>query len=330
MDQLNDRISIFLLLVFSPLLLVTLAFFAVSEEQKAEVARLRVEAEAEALNQLKISNPSPNAENLAAARRQLDLLSSHLETLNHQLAQGGIPLRDLQEDFSTPQDLYFNLVQFVETYRNRALAKGIQLREDENFAFGSLLSKTAEFPLQSAEKIYLQRLVLGRLLDMLFDSEPSRLVSVQREPIPQVDGENSSTYLKNSSREFFTLKPPSTARASNLVKTFGIRLAFTGRTENLRRFLQRISTLEIPVQVRGLAVTPAENLPQAGASKKLISTDPKSFGIFDEKDFFARAQSSPVPIVDANTSNFTVTLEYFELADLERAGDATAPSVASR
>lgn len=203
MQKLKDRISLLLLVLIFPLAILTEAVLVFSAWRKSEIERWQVETKTETLHRLITAHPANTAENLSAARDHHKTLSARLETLRLKLAQGVISDQDLTAHFSEPQDLYFDLVKFVENYRRKAQGKGIALREDENFAFGDLLTQTADFPLASAAQIYRQRLVLGRLLDLLFDSSPLRLAAVQRQPVLAVDGEIKSHFGNKFKGDFF-------------------------------------------------------------------------------------------------------------------------------
>ncbi len=311
MDKLKNRICLLLLVFVFPLAVLTEVVLVFNAWRKSGIERLQVEIETKTLQQLGMANPKPTIENLTAARKHHQALAAQLHILRLKLAQGVIPDRELTARFSEPQDLYFDLVKFVENYRRKALWKGISLREDENFAFGELLSQTAEFSRASAAQNYRQRLILSRLLDSLFESSPLRLAAVQRQPVPPLDGEIKSHLGNKLAGDFFTFDEPENGFGETISNSFKIRLAFTGRTENLRRFLNQIALLETPLRVCAVEVSPVNHEKTPGASiKRAGSTN--SFGIFDEADPGKPARA-PVPIVEENTSLFTVVLQYFEI-----------------
>ena len=111
--------------------------------------------------------------------------------------------------------------------------------------------------------------------------------------------------------DFFTLEESPIGSGDALSNTFAIRLAFIGRTENLRRFLNQVSNLEFPIQVRAVEVFPVSQAKAPGASIKRADFT-SSFGIFDEADP-RRPAGETIPIVEENTSLFTVVLQYFEI-----------------
>ena len=311
MQKFKDRISWLLLIGIFPLAILTEAVLVYSAWRKSDIERLELETKTEILHRLNASHPAPTAENLSAAGIHHKALSTRLQTLKSKLAQGVISTEELQKHFSEPQDLYFDLVKFVENYRRKAQVKGISIRENENFAFGELLNQTAEFHFASAAQIYRQRLVLGRLLNLLFDSSPLRLEAVQRQPVPPVDGKIKSHLGNKFKGDFFTLEESANGSRHALTNHFAIKLAFTGRTENLRRFLNQVSNLEIPLRVRAVEVFPIDQVKALGGSiKRAVFTD--SFGIFDEADP-RRPDGGPIPIVKENTSLFTVVLQYFDI-----------------
>ncbi len=312
MDNFKYRLVLLLLLVVFPVAIFSEIVLSISAAKKMALAKIQYESKAVAVDLLREVEPYPDTRNLAAIKKHRELLTNLLESLNRKLTKGAISSVELQDRYAETQDLYFDLFKFVENYRKRASEAGINLSDNENFTFGSLLTNKSEIQIESAGELYGQQLVLGKLLDILFDAKPDRLVSVQRESISMAGKNIVTRNISLKNEEYFSQSHSIASNVEEVAVSFGVCIAFTGRTENLRKFLAGLYALEMPIRVQSVEVIPSSDGFNEGNSSIDYSGDSNAYGIFENNNSSGKS-SIAVPIVEENSSVFTVVLEYFEL-----------------
>ncbi|MEM7673940.1 MAG: hypothetical protein AAF212_11425, partial [Verrucomicrobiota bacterium] len=119
----------------------------------------------------------------------------------------------------------------------------------------------------------------------------------------------------------FQIDPALTARVENAVETMAFEVVFSGYTESLRIFTESLAEFELPVVVRSIEVTRSEET-EEGSSARSSRTRSSLESLFgtprggnsDTVVDSGTEVSNRKPIVDQNTSIFTVVMEYVEVS----------------
>lgn len=254
-------------------------------------------------------------------------------------------------------DAYFDLATFVEHARDQAKSSGIDLRPGaERFGFSLYANEGPE--LDRIPAVFHERLIAQYLVESLLDAHPQALLSVQREPpLTKAERDARDAALAAAAAggaasdaaaaslpdgpDFFVIDPRASARVSGYVDATAFRIAFTGQTNVLRAFLNKLASFELPVLVREVevetatgedAAAPAASADDAvpsAASVVLSATAPAAAS----KPVAPAAVKAPAvaPIVAKPLCRFTVTVEYIELvpaagAAAEPGADAAKPT----
>jgi len=193
-------------------------------------------------------------------------------------------------------EAFFDLASFVETMRSGAQVAGVLLQPGERFGFGTFVHE-APAPDQQAEVLRELRL-LHDLLDALMDAQPRELLSVQRKRRPEPGGFRSPGNLSAkqgapsgaAGSDYFEPDARLSLRVPGVIHATAFRLAFTGHTAVLRRFLDNVAAFDVPAAVRSVDVTTEEL--RGGKSR------------------------AAGPLVEPGWSHFVVTVEFVTLADI--------------
>ncbi len=279
-------------------------------------ARARGEHRLRELKQFQTTAPAATAENAMAieedvgrAGQALAALQSDL-TMRNRVAAGwaGVPVP------ADRWEAFLDLSEFVERTRERAARAGVGLKPDERFGFSAYATEGPEAGMIPA--VFRQRLVVEALMEGLFDSQPFRLLSIQRETPLLAGAQPSSPSRMPAARtgarpaDLFSMEPRLSSRVPGVADATAFRLAFVGTTGVLRRFLNRLSRLELPVVVRCVEVEPAtgpDSAPVEPIASGLNSLTPAAESSVD-------AAENLVPVASPAFSKFTVTVESIEFA----------------
>lgn len=287
--------------------------YMVAGEAAREERRVRaLESRMRALDGL---TPAPTVENL-------EWLRADREHLRGRLAH-------YRAEFSTDEVLTARrdavvvlpgIQRLIVDLRRRYQQNGIQIADNEAFGFrryGQEVEPPAPEIIPALDK---QVQAMERLLTILADSGPAALIRVEREAV-EGGGSAGSRAERRQERQtdYFEMAPEASARIPGLVDALAFRITFTGYTDSLRQFLNRLSELEMPVLVRGVEVNQArQSAPTTVAPRE--SSDAASafaslFGSGDVDRVAPAASDRPEqkPIIEDNLSQFRVTLELVEL-----------------
>lgn len=277
------------------------------------------------LTALLATSPAPSAESKAAVEADLKRTEAALATMREELKGRGPAAERMRSATVPPEptDLFFNITTFVEKTREKAQAAGIKLKADERFGFSAYASAGPDREL--IPQVFRQRQVAEYLLDALIEARPAELLSVQRErPLTKAEKDaiasgsaQGGTAVRASgsaqgATDLFEIDPRITARVAGFVDANAFRLSFTGETEALRAFLNKLATFELPLVVRGVEVEPVAKTQQsaAPAANSLASI----FGTAATPATQAEP-AKPKPLVEKTQSKFTVTVELIDLAE---------------
>ncbi len=293
---------------FSILILLGIVFvleiiFFMRQRNEAEEVRQSYESKLQEYDRLREHNPSLTRENLQLAAQDLERVEANLDEIRVALGAEA----DVSELFENPPadttQAFFDITSFVDDYRDKARSvvldsgERMRFRDDEYFGFSRY--RNSGPPSQLIESVFKQRQIAGYLLDTLFEVRPVELVRFRR---GDVAARRDVSAPSSEGGDVFTIPAGISARIPDFVDTYEFQVTFKGYTSTLRDFLNRLATFEMPLLVRSVEVQPAE-AERTGRRERRDEDERAS-----ETD-----EGGPVPIVDANLSQFVVTIEFIEL-----------------
>ncbi|MGJ3243155.1 MAG: hypothetical protein ACFE0O_09400 [Opitutales bacterium] len=293
---------------------------SVAQKQRA------VEAAEARFRSLASARPAPTAENLAVSAENLETL---IESLKSSIAD--LSAEDRLSLSSDPIEVMPRIQRMIRDFRRQASVDYITIAEDEAFGFARY-SQAIDPPARDAIRLLdKQRQILIYLVSRLFQSadpeNPLILTAVQREWVESGEPPSGS----RAGSDLFSMAPAVSAERPGAIETMAFRFQFTGYTEVLRRFLNRISAFDLPVVVRSVEVKPAEQSGAGGGSSgggSRSNGSPGSAGDFpfdlfgdgasespegDADDATQPAPASKEPVIENNLSAFTVVVEYIDV-----------------
>lgn len=314
--------------VFALLILGGIAF-SIHAQRQHRAAVNAADRTARQLIALQGSLVSLTPANLARAEANRNALAAQLAALQAELQSGaGAAIPD-QSPYSSPQDLFFDIVAMLEGLRGEAARLGIRLADgdDENFGFDDVIRRGTAPDDDSRHDVYRDRMATDFLVRALFAAQPQSLLAVQRE-VPEMPPA-TGRQLRGAAGlgDSFSVDPSVTAAVPGAIDTRGVRLVFTGRTASLRQFLATLAAFERPLVVRSVEVAPVRQdrtrRADSPAAPARTGSPFDTFG-FGGTVTPATSTAAPVPIVQDNLSRFSVTVELFRLVP-EAAATEVAP-----
>jgi hypothetical protein len=306
-------------------LLAGLALGVWGSHREAENTRLRAQLDREtrAWNALARAPVAPTAANAAAAEAHLAALEGQSARLRAGLAARGS--WDPTPAFRGAEELYFDLLGMVEEQRAAFAAAGIRCERAEQFGYGQVVRAQQvalgpEDPALAMTRLHRQRQALAATLDALRAAGPERLLGVERTPLMPLEAGQVARL-----DDHFLIASAVTAAVPGAIETYGLRVRFEGRTATLRDFLETVRAGRRPLVVRSIEVGPAGagsgagvGATTRGASPSMAPTSP--FATLSTARRSEETARGEVPIVEANTSVFTVVLEGYALLEPGAAG----------
>ena len=197
----------------------------------------------------------------------------------------------------------------------------------KDFGFSNYVSQTKTSNIwELAYKLDKQRAILEYLVGELLTSKIHRLISVKRENIET----NHDPNISIAGADIFDLKALMSARVEGAINTYAFQLEFSGHTESLRLFFNKLSEFKLPVVVRDVKVKREERREEDEEEEEMEDLPPPSDSPFPGSSPFPApgsdgsppSQPAPTkpaqkPVVDKNTSTFTLVIEFVELAETE-------------
>lgn len=308
-------VAVVALLVVAGIAFVALAVTA--RDRALDLAR-QVRMMQVQLDGLALADPAPTEANREAAAANRDRLRERYDRFSTQLRRQSEAGGALVNPHGSSQDLYFDLVQFVERQRAAFEAAGIRIPSGEEFGFALYLGRGSGPREADLAPVHRQHVVLDRLLASLLAVRPQGLVAVEREAVTAEERPDPAARTPAApGPDLFSVAPEVSARVAGAIDAVGYRLVFDAQTETLRGFLTAVADLPLSLVVRGVEVAaPREPDPRArqrnGARRAGAAEFP--FGVFDSPESGGN-EPEPVPIVEENLSRFTVTIEHFSLVD---------------
>ncbi len=191
------------------------------------------------------------------------------------------------------QEVYFDLLAFVEEYRRRAGELNIRLSSAEAAKFGFSIyldSGTGPGPARIAA-VHRERQIISHLLDELFAARPAALLSIRR----------------GAARDAASHGAPFSCQGEQGFAATAFQIIFTGNTDTLRSFTNAIAGGGLPLVVTGVEARPAP------AERKKTPVSPHDlFQTRDNESSREKNAAQPAPLIHSRLSRFHVTLEYVE------------------
>ena len=153
-----------------------------------------------------------------------------------------------------------------------------------------------------------QRDILEFLISELYACDPKALLSVKRESAKQSDNIDFDEYYDDDS--IFRISQTITSKVDGAIDTIPFEISFSGKTNTLRNFLNRLAEFKRPIVVRSINVSrPSETI-----KRKLYSDAEEDLDyLTDEEIEKLREEEKRDPVVTENISEFTLILEYIEV-----------------
>lgn len=264
---------------------------------------------------------APTAANRELLKVRLDQVDADLDRIREGMAaRTGKILNDSADEFT----FLPKLQSFIAKQKAAAAKNQIILQTDEAFGFAKYATRAVQPQIEMIPALNRQRQVLDYILNQLIACQPSAILSVERE---LVEGAPTEENTRNRNRvvpddDVFTIEELVTARANDFIDTSAFRLVFTGRTDVLRNFLNRLAEFELPLIVRSVEVRIAAegDQPKQAEKKSKPNSEDALFALFggsaNDEEEAAPVEVVPgkEPVITENISRFTVVIEYVELS----------------
>ena len=264
-----------------------------------------------AFNRLLASNPSPVDTNVKNSDFNVMELSEKLQSMRDELERG----TEVEASLDGVR-VMAGIQQYISKFK--ALAKNntnengpapIEIPDD--FAFGFDRFKLETTVPEKAEEIILldkQRDILDYLMSELFATNPQGIVAVARESAKAMTADEEGMFSNDPS--IFDISSSVTSKVEGAIDTIAFQITFSGKTNSLREYLNRLAEFDRPIVVRSINVSrPTESVKTKTKEKK----NDKLVALFGKELESLQAEQSKEPVVTENVSEFTLTLEYIEI-----------------
>jgi hypothetical protein len=262
------------------------------------------------LKRMLVASPSPVDENVIASDLNVLKLSEKLESIREELERG------LEAEASIDgvrvaagiQQYISKFTTLAKSHESEYGPSPIEIPED--FAFGfdrfKLESKVPDDPKEIA-MLDKQRDILDFLISELFATHPKGILAIKRQTAKQSDDNDFDDYYGDSS--IFNIASSVTSKVDGAIDTIAFEISFSGKTNTLRGFLNRLAEFERPIVVRSINVS----RPNETIKRRLNETDVDLESLTKEELEKLKEEEKRDPIVTENISDFTLTLEYIEI-----------------
>lgn len=225
---------------------------------------------------LRLQSPTATEENELAIDRDLIVARTKLAEMEKALI--GVAESGAGNSTVKSTDAYFEIAGFVEKMRTLAGQSTVATRPDERFGFASYASEgPAPDILPSVVR---QRAAIQILLETLLTAQPVTLISVQRERPPAM----TSHATAGDPTDFFEIAPAWSLRKPGMLETDAFKLEFTGQTQVLREFSNRLMSVSPAFAVRSVEAEPlvsaVKNTDTGGRTMALLPIVPAGLSRF--------------------------------------------------
>ena len=263
------------------------------------------------LNRSLVASPSPVNKNVISSDLNVLKLSEKLQAIRAELERG--------EEVKASIDgvrVAAGIQQYISKYT--ALAKSHETKYGpapieipQDFAFGFDRFKLESKVPEDQDEIAMldkQRDILDFLIGELYATHPNAILSVKRQSARQSENKAFDDYYGDSS--IFEIGTSVTSKVEGAIDTIPFEISFSGKTNTLRDFLNRLVEFKRPIVVRSINVS----RPNESIKRKLYEeTDEELQYLTPEEIEKLKEKEKRDPIVTENTSEFILTLEYIEI-----------------
>ncbi len=275
--------------------------------RKAAAGKRLLDAKKKLHREIIALDPSPNRASLALLEADIESRRARVESLESRLLPRGnrIGFSDLGS-----QDLYFEVVSFVEQTKELFRGQKISVKENEGFSFGALILSGEGPSEEEVEVVARQLQLVETVLNALRAAGPSGVIEVRRGALPGAHRDASSgRFERGGSEDHFNFDERLTAWNPGTFENVAVGIGFYGQTGVLRRLLRDLAHSAEALLVRGVEVGPRNRGSSvARQTPKILSP----FG-FHGEGVDTSIGTGKIPIVSDNVSDFFVTVEYSHL-----------------
>lgn len=165
------------------------------------------------------------------------------------------------------EEAFFELAEFVERLRGRAVAEGVKLKEDERFGFAEFAKAGPER--EHIEKVMRQRKIAETVLLTVIESGAEEIVGCERSRSERDDRPRREA-------DTFSNDPRWSLEEADELSAMAYRVRFVGRTEVLREVLNRFAKVESALAVTAVEVEVNEERRVAGNGRAEFSVTVES------------------------------------------------------
>ena len=263
------------------------------------------------LKRILAASPSPVVDNVTASDLNVLKLSEKLQVIREELERGEEVRASIDgvRVAAGIQQYISKYTSYAKSHENEYGASPIEIPRD--FAFGfdrfKLESKVPSDPAEIA-MLDKQRDILDFLMGELYATHPKAILAVKRQPAKESESNEFDEFYGDSS--IFKIRPSVTSKVEGAIDTIPFEISFSGKTNTLRDFLNRLAEFNRPIVVRSINVS----RPNESIKRKIYveSEDELEFLTSEELEKL-REQEKRDPVVTENISEFTLTLEYIEI-----------------
>jgi len=291
---------------------VYLAFAEFTQLKRAEKASTQQQRR---LDSLLAQQPSLTAANVEAASANVEQLDQAYRHLAESL-YGDTAIVGSTNGVQVMASIQEYISEFTYRAKNHVNADGepapVSIAQDLSFGFEAYAEQASvpELP-KVIPLLDQQRQVLSYVMRQLLASDPLEIVSVDRRIY---QGESPMDTKKLGG---FKMPKVASAAVEGMIQTIPLKVEFRGYTTSLRKFLNKLAEFEIPILVRSIQVSRKDQTLKKSKAKPKSTSLEDLFGSFgaaapSEKPSAVKAEQKP--IISENASNFTLILEYIQIA----------------
>ncbi len=257
------------------------------------------------------ASPSPVVDNVTASDLNVLKLSEKLQAIREELERG--------EEVKASIDgvrVAAGIQQYISKYTTYAKSHESEygpspIEIPQDFAFGfDRFKLESKVPADAVEIAMLdkQRDILDFLMGELYATHPKAILAVKRQSAKQSESNEFDEYYGDLS--IFKIGSSVTSKVEGAIDTIPFEISFSGKTNTLRDFLNRLAEFNRPIVVRSINVSrPNESIKR----KIYVESEEELEFLTSEELEKLREQEKRDPVVTENISEFTLTLEYIEI-----------------
>lgn len=257
------------------------------------------------------ASPSPVVDNVTTSDLNVLKLSEKLQAIREELERG--------EEVKASIDgvrVAAGIQQYISKYTTYAKSHESEygpspIEIPQDFAFGfDRFKLESKVPADAVEIAMLdkQRDILDFLMGELYATHPKAVLAVKRQSAKQSESNEFDEYYGDLS--IFKIGSSVTSKVEGAIDTIPFEISFSGKTNTLRDFLNRLAEFNRPIVVRSINVSrPNESIKR----KIYVESEEELEFLTSEELEKLREQEKRDPVVTENISEFTLTLEYIEI-----------------